>query len=233
MQLFYCPGIIHQDFFLSEDESRHCTKVLRHQSGDIIQITDGCGSIYSAELTDISAWKCEFKIIETTKYSKSDFTIHLAIAPTKNIDRIEWFVEKSIEVGVDEITFLQTAHSERNKINLERIRKKAISAMKQSLRSFLPKINDLQKVRSFIEKSEARQKFIAHLDVDSPIYLNKKAEVSSDYLILIGPEGGFSHEEINLAKENGYYCVVLGNQRLRTETAGVVATTILNTINLR
>ena len=233
MQLFYCPGIIQNEYFLSEEESRHCARVLRKQAGDYIQITDGCGSFYEAQLTEVSPKKSSFIIQKSTKIPKPDFCIHIAIAPTKNMDRIEWFVEKAIEIGIDKITFLSTAHSERNKINLDRIRKKAISAMKQSVRPFLTKVNDLIKLQHFIEKNSADQKFVAHLEELTPTFLNHVAKPSSDYLILIGPEGGFSNEEIELAKLNNFKLVSLGNHRLRTETAGVVATSILNSINLK
>jgi len=233
MQLFYCPGIIKRDFFLSEEESRHCAKVLRRKAGDMIRITDGRGGFYNAELSEVSPKKCGFNITKSTVSKKEDYRIHIALAPTKNIDRTEWFVEKAVEIGIDEISFLISAHSERNTINLNRIQKKSISAMKQSIRPFLTTVNDLRRFSDFASTAKASQKFIAHLDEKDTPYLSELAQPSGDYLVAIGPEGGFSPEEVDVGHKAGFKSVRLGNHRLRTETAGVAATTILNILNLR
>ena len=232
MQLFYCPQILRKDYFLLDEEARHCYKVLRKRAGEVIQITDGQGTFYDGKLTSLSSQKCEFEIINAKSVKKPSFNIHIAIAPTKNIDRTEWFVEKSVEVGIDEISFLQTSYSERKKINTERIRKKTISAIKQSKRACLPKINELQKLTDLLKHPLPEQKFLAHLESDSTPYLMESASKSSHYLVLIGPEGGFSEEEILLVKKNDFQLVKLGDHRLRTETAALVACTTLNMINL-
>ncbi len=231
MQLFYSSNILQKEYFLQDEEARHCSKVLRKKIGDIIQITDGVGHFYDARLTDIAPKKCQFEIINSMALNKPSFNIHIAIAPTKNIDRTEWFVEKAIEIGVNEISFLVTNHSERNKINIDRINKKAVSAIKQSVRPYLPQINEIQKIGSFLKSVNADQKFVAHLDESSPSYLSNVANHSRDYLVMIGPEGGFSNDEIDLILKNDFIPVRLGDHRLRTETAGVTACAILNSIN--
>ncbi len=231
MQLFYCPQILSHEYYLLDEEARHCYKVLRKKQGDIINITDGKGSFYDGKLTSLSPQKCEFEITNTRSIQKVDHHIHIAIAPTKNIDRTEWFVEKCVELGIDEISFLQTSFSERKKINTERIRKKAISALKQSMRAYLPKINELKKLGDFLNSPSHSQNFVAHLEENTP-YLHKIVNKSDRYTVLIGPEGGFSKEEISGIKSKGYHLVKLGDHRLRTETAGVVACSVLNMINL-
>jgi 16S rRNA (uracil1498-N3)-methyltransferase len=231
MQLFYCPGILHNEFFLSPEESKHCVRVLRKNTGDTIHIIDGQGTFYDASLRDVSSAKCTFDIVNSAHHDRPAHYIHIAIAPTKNTDRAEWFVEKAIEIGVDEITFLRTAHSERTRINLDRIHKKAISAIKQSIRPYLPEIHDIGKLDSLLKKDFEGQKFVAHLDESSRAYLGKNATKPGNYLVLVGPEGGFSEGELELVREYGYEPVRLGDHRLRTETAGVVACSILNLIN--
>ena len=168
-----------------------------------------------------------------SRYGKKikDIHIHVAIAPTKNIDRLEWFVEKSVELGVDHISLLQCDHSERNKLNQERLVKKAISAMKQSLKYTLPAIHALQPFSSFVRSAKASLKFIAYVDEDISTHLKDSAPKDCDYLVLIGPEGDFSKKEIDLATAQGFKPVSLGKSRLRTETAGLAALHILNLIN--
>jgi 16S rRNA (uracil1498-N3)-methyltransferase len=231
MQLFYCPGILRNEFFLNNEESRHCSRVLRKNPGETIHIIDGQGTFYVAILTEVATNNCTFEIINKTHHQQSAYYIHIAIAPTKNTDRTEWFVEKAIEIGVNEISFLQTEHSERIRINLERVEKKAISAIKQSIRPYLPKINEIQKLSSFLKRDFEGQKFVAHLEEDSSAFLVQKAIEQHKYLVLIGPEGGFSQQEIDQLFDNGFAPVKLGRHRLRTETAGIVACSILNLIN--
>ena len=215
------------------EESRHCMRVLRKKAGDQIEITNGQGEIFKAEITDLSPTKCQFKVLDSQSIKKDTFSIHIAFAPTKNADRTEWFIEKAIEIGINKITFIQTSRSERNRINIERARKKAISGMKQSVRSYLPEITGIEQLGKLCETSVEDQKFIAHLDPVSSELLKDLAKKNHSYLILIGPEGGFSTEEIVLAKNHGFLPAKLGDYRLRTETAGVVACNILNTINQR
>jgi len=231
MQLFYCPEIIQGDEFLSKEESFHCIKVLRKQTGDFIDITDGLGKFYSAQIVDLNPKKCFFKVISSDSVIKPAHRIHIAIAPTKNSDRIEWFVEKAVEIGIGKITFIQSHYSERKIINLDRIQKKAISAMKQSIRAYLPEFDSLKKFDAIFNHSQEDQKFIAHLENETTDNLQTLAVPGQSYLILIGPEGGFSNEELEAAKQHNFKVAKIGDYRLRTETAGVVACSILNQLN--
>jgi 16S rRNA (uracil1498-N3)-methyltransferase len=230
--LFYQPGIQYGSHFLDPEESRHATKVLRKKAGDTIHITDGKGFLYTCKVNDPRPDKCSFIIESTEPEKKKDFSIHIGLAPTKNPDRTEWFVEKAIEIGVDQITFLECENSERIKIKLERIEKLAISAVKQSLKLTLPKIHQISTLGDFIKNSNSSQKFIAYVDQANPDELSRLAKQKTDYIILIGPEGDFSRSELDQALKSGYQKVSLGPSRLRTETAGVVACHTLNLINL-
>lgn len=232
MQLFFCPNILNGDFYLNPEESRHCAKVLRKKGREQIDISDGAGNFYHAELTIVNHKKCYFKILSSKATKPPKYSIHIAIAPTKNIDRIEWFIEKSVEIGISKISFIQTAYSERISINMDRIKKKAISAMKQSMRFYLPEISSIKKLPIFLDSiGNDYQKFVAHLEDSQTPNLEKMVTPKSDVLILIGPEGGFTNEEISLAIEKKFKLAKIGNYRLRTETAGIVVCTILNSIN--
>lgn len=231
MQLFYCPEIVDGSDYLNFEESRHCAKALRKMVGDLIHITDGSGKFYEAQLTDLNQKKCSFKILSSTPAKKNNYSIHIAIAPTKNSDRIEWFIEKAVEIGVDKISFIQTNYSERKNINLTRIQKKAVSAMKQSVRASLPELVPMEKLNIFLNSNTEDQQFIAHLEGESTPYLEHLATPDNSYLVLIGPEGGFSDKEILMIKEKQFKVAKIGDYRLRTETAGIVACTILNNIN--
>lgn len=230
--LFYQPGIQYGSHFLDPEESRHAAKVLRKKGGDIIHITDGKGVLYTCKITDSKPDKCAFVIESSEQEKPKNFSIHIAIAPTKNPDRTEWFVEKAIEIGVDEITFLECDNSERSTIKTERIEKLAVSAMKQSLKTTLPKIHSIRQLDKFITESDSSKKFIAYVDQSNPDQLLKVAQPKENYLVLIGPEGDFSAAELSLAIKNGFKKVALGRSRLRTETAGIVACHTLNLINL-
>lgn len=230
--LFYQPGIQYGSHFLDPEESRHATKVLRRKAGDIIHITDGKGVLYTCKITDAKPDKCAFAIEFSEQEKAKGFSIHIAIAPTKNPDRIEWFVEKSIEIGVDEISFIECDNSERTSVKLERIEKLAISAMKQSLKFTLPKIHSIRPLQGFIKVDNSGRKFIAYVDSANPDELFKVAQPNDRYTILIGPEGDFSPAELELALQNDYKKVALGPSRLRTETAGLAACHTLNLINL-
>ena len=225
MELFYCPFIEQNDFFLDPDESRHCVKVLRKKAGDVINVTDGNGNLYKCEVSEADSTKCSFHVESKEKTEIPTTSIHIAIAPTKNLDRTEFFVEKAVEIGVQKITFIQTKYSERKTLKVDRVRKKAIGAMKQSCRTYLPNLHDLIKLGSFITTVTARNRFVAHLD-DQSAHLRTMAAGNEENLLLIGPEGGFSEDEITLLKTNHFQPVRLGNYRLRTETAGVVACSI-------
>lgn len=229
--MFYEPNILETNQ-LSEEESRHCIKVLRKTVGDQIEIVDGKGNWYKAKISKAQEKKCEVSIIQTQHdVGKRNFSIHLAIAPTKNADRMEWMIEKCTEIGIDEISFLETRYSERKVQRLDRLEKIAISAMKQSGQAFLPKLNEMQKISAFLNQHFEAQKYIAHLEEGERKLLSKIALPLSQYLILIGPEGDFSEEEIKMANKNGFISVSLGETRLRTETAGLVSCMTLNFIN--
>ena len=231
MQLFYCPNIQKGETYLNQEESRHCVKSLRKKSGDIIHITDGNGNFYVGIIEDVSQKKCTFQIQSKKSIQKPDYSVHIAIAPTKNSDRIEWFIEKSVEIGVQKISLIQSAFSERKTINFGRMEKKAISALKQSMRAYFPEIIDIKNLSSFLEIADGDQKFVAHLENIETEHLRDLAKPKKSYLIIIGPEGGFSDQEITMIKDKDYKMAKIGNHRLRTETAGIVACTILNDIN--
>jgi len=231
MQLFYCPDIAKGVQILPEEEAMHCTKVLRKTEGEEIDITDGKGSYYKAQLTRSTVKNCTFTILSSRQTEKPAYNIHIALSPTKSPERMEWFVEKAVEIGIDSISFFHSEHSERSHLNLERLRKKAISAMKQSERAFLPVIHEMKKFTDVIKNADSTYKYIAHRENDSTAQLLNTAGKNGRYTILIGPEGGFSEGEISEATDKGFIPVLLGNHRLRTETAGVVACAILSMLN--
>jgi 16S rRNA (uracil1498-N3)-methyltransferase len=230
VNLFYLPKIANGHTHLDAEESRHVVKVLRKVAGDELTITDGNGFFYQARITIADAKKCAFEIVSKEEFPKRNYCIHIAIAPTKNIDRTEWFVEKAVEIGIDKITFFQSKTSERKTINLERIQKIAISAMKQSQQAWLPTISGMIPFKEIV-KEQASQKFIAHVDFQNKIHLKNVVKPSQSYLILIGPEGDFADDEVILANEHQFIKVSFGANRLRTETAGLVACQILNLLN--
>lgn len=229
--LFYQPLIDEGVYHLDADESRHCAKVLRKKSGDVIFITNGKGNWYEARLTEASPTACRFEILSTKTENPKDYHIHIAIAPTKNPDRIEWFVEKALEIGVDEISFVLCDKSERAAMKLERIQKLAISGMKQSLKSTLARINSMVLFPEFIKSAKASELYIAYVDTSNPVILSKIAKPNTSYVVLIGPEGDFSKKEIDFALAHHYKKISLGPHRLRTETAGLAACHTLNLIN--
>jgi len=232
MQLFYVPTISGAEVILNETESKHAIRVLRLTAGEQVQVIDGNGGFYEAEISDAHPKKCKLQITQKTKYfEKRNFHLHIAIAPTKNIDRFEWFLEKCTEIGIDEITPVISEHSERKVIKPERLEKILVSAMKQSLKAYLPKLNELTYFKNLIANSDSSKKFIAHCNKGEKKHLKNTISKGEDVLILIGPEGDFSPEEVELAKEKGFKEVSLGNARLRTETAGIVASHIVNLAN--
>ena len=231
MHLFYQPDIPNGSHFLDVEESRHCIKVLRMSVGDRINITDGKGTFYEAIITVANSKKCEFEIIDKKKQKKPPFQIEIALAPTKSIDRVEWFVEKCVELGVDGIHFIKCAHSERNNIKMERVERIAISAMKQSMKAWKPDLGGLVPFKQFVQGFTDSQKFIAHVDRDNPVSLFKSIKPGTDVIVLIGPEGDFTNEEVSLSEKHGFIKVSLGNSRLRTETAGIDACTSIHLAN--
>ncbi|WP_303924387.1 16S rRNA (uracil(1498)-N(3))-methyltransferase [Draconibacterium sediminis] len=232
MQLFYVHTISGAEVILDETESKHAVRVLRLKEGDEIELVDGKGGFYKARIQNPNPKKCQLNIIDSQKeFGKKDFHLHIAIAPTKNIDRTEWFLEKCTEIGIDEVTPLLSEHSERKVIKPERLEKILVSAMKQSVKAYLPKLNELTKLSDLISQATETKKFIAHCNEGDKPHLKNVVNPGDNVLILIGPEGDFSPEEVELALENGFEAISLGNARLRTETAGVVACHIVNLAN--
>ncbi len=236
MQLFYAPNITSPHYTLEEEESKHCIRVLRMGIGDTLHITDGKGNLFCCRITDANVKRCSVEVVETlTNYDRLPYSLTMAVAPTKSIERFEWFLEKSTEIGVSEIISLQTDHSERKNIKLEREQKVITSAMKQSLKAFHPTLRDMTPFLSLVEKPFEGQKFIAHCA--EPISEGGKPHLADiiarggTSLILIGAEGDFSPREISAAVAHGFTEINLGTQRLRTETAAVVAVTIVATAN--
>jgi 16S rRNA (uracil1498-N3)-methyltransferase len=233
MHLFYEPNILTQPY-LNEDDSKHAVKVLRHKVGDLLNLVDGKGNWVTAKIVNTNFVNLKLDVQSTVnEYNKPNYYIHITIAPTKNTDRIEWFLEKSVEMGIDEITFLQTNKSERKELKLNRLEKIAVAAMKQSKKAYLPKINPLIKLNEFLKEDYSNlQKFVAFVDSTNTEYLHNLANKSGKYLVLIGPEGDFSKEEIEILKKKDFKCISLGNSILRTETAGIAVCNTLNMINL-
>jgi 16S rRNA (uracil1498-N3)-methyltransferase len=232
MQIFYISEINSQTITLTEEESKHCIRVLRMNEGDLIQVVDGKGNLYDCSIVDTNPKRCTVNIItKKNDFEKRSFYLHIAIAPTKSIDRFEWFLEKATEIGIDEITPMLCEHSERKVVNPERLERVLISAMKQSIKAILPKLNPLTPFESIIKNTNENNKLIAYCgDFDNPNaqdYIHKGESV----IILIGPEGDFSPKELDMAINNGFITVGLSKSRLRTETAGLIATSIANLVN--
>jgi 16S rRNA (uracil1498-N3)-methyltransferase len=234
MHLFYTPDITGVTYTLNEEESRHAVRVLRLEAGDVIRLIDGAGGFYTAEIIDAHQKHSSVKITSVQKeFEKRAQRIHIAIAPTKSNDRTEWFVEKATEIGIDEISLLDCDNSERTVVKTERLQKVAIAAIKQSLKAYLPLIHDMSSFKKFINSTKelAVQKFIAHCHSRESLPHLKSKFTKGDALILIGPEGDFSAEEVKLAVENGFIEISLGSSRLRTETAALYACTTINLLN--
>lgn len=226
MLLFFQPDIATQPF-LDPIDSKHCIKVLRRVVGDEIWVTDGKGNMYQCIISDASHKSTKVEIKEHyPEYQKQNRRVKIAIAPTKNTDRIEYFVEKGVEIGVSEIYFIETQNSERRVLKTDRIERIAISAMKQSLKAYLPTIHVMIPFSSLIGSSLPGQKLIAHLS-DVAVSITD-LPIKEEVLVMIGPEGDFTNDEIAIAKENGFQEIKMGTSRLRTETAGVVALSMLN-----
>ena len=227
MQLFFCKDD-DKELSLSVEESRHVVKVLRKSIGEKLYFTDGKGMFLTGEIITTDKKNTTVKIIKKEKKIKNhNYSLHIAIAPTKNMDRFEWFLEKSTEIGIDEITPIICSNSERKIIKHERCNRILKSAMKQSLKFYLPKLNEPIMFKDFIQKKYEGKKYIAHCQEYEKIKLKKE---SNRMHIMIGPEGDFSAEEIQMATEKKFSHISLGNSRLRTETAGLVATQSINMI---
>lgn len=221
MQLFYCPEILEDSYYLNSEESKHCIKVLRKNEGDLINLIDGIGSFYEVRITIASQKKVHFEIVKSWKEEARNYKLHIAIAPTKNNDRLEWFLEKATEIGIDEITPIICHHSERKVVKEERLNKIIISATKQSLKSKIPILHPTISLKQLVLVNHTNNCLIAHCEDNEKTSL--QTVVTKNTLILIGPEGDFSTTEIDLALANSFTPITLGNSRLRTETAGLVA----------
>ena len=232
MQLFYAPDVTLPLYTLNDEESKHCVRVLRLRQGDTLHLTDGRGSLHRCEIVEAHQHHCTVKIVETlSEYGRRPYSLTMAVAPTKNIDRFEWFVEKATEIGFDELTFLNCRYSERKVIKTERIDKILVSAIKQSLKANKPVLNEMTDFNKFISQDFKGQKFICHCYEGEKKLLKEAIVPGEDALILIGPEGDFSEEEVAKAIEAGFQPVSLGKSRLRTETAALVAAHTLNLFN--
>ena len=234
MQLFYAPEITLPEYTLSEEESKHCVRVLRMRVGDDLHITDGKGNMYRCKVLNDNAKHCTVEVVETIpEYEKMSYRLVMGVAPTKNIDRFEWFLEKATEVGITEVYPLECDHSERRQIKDEREEKVITSAVKQSLKAYHPTLAPLTRFAEFVRAPREGRKFIAHCaePLREKHYLASTVKAGEQVTVLIGPEGDFSTEEIALAVEHGWEEITLGTQRLRTETAAVVAVGMVSVIN--
>ena len=236
MQLFYAPDIVPPLHTLNEEESKHCIRVLRLQCGGRIHITDGRGNLFCCEITDDNPRRCTVRVVSAeTGFEKLPYALTMAVAPTKNSERFEWFLEKATEVGVTAVVPLETKHSERRVFKPERGEKVVTAALKQSLKAYRPELHPLTPFREAAARPFEGRKFIAHcapaLSPAGKIYLPATLRKGESALVFIGPEGDFSDAEIAFARANGFEEITLGTQRLRTETAAVVATVMASVAN--
>lgn len=231
--MFYCPDIADGHATLDAEESRHLVRVLRHSAGDEVEVTDGQGALYRCRIVDADASACTVAAVERLPQVPRPFRLHLAVAPTKNPSRMEWLVEKAVEVGLDELTLLDCDHSERSFLKTDRLQRLAVSAMKQSLHTTLPVINPAVRLADWLQAADLgdAQRFIAHCDDSHRTDLAAVLRPGRDTVVLIGPEGDFSKAEIALALQCGFQPVSLGPARLRTETAALYAVVAANFTN--
>lgn len=234
MQLFYFNQLsaIGQTFEIKDQENQHLVKVLRKNVGDEIAITNGKGLLFSAKINSVGKRKSSLETVKLIREDKLPHKLSIAIAPTKNISRIEWFIEKSVEIGIHEIFLFISQNSERRIVKVDRLQGKSLSAMKQSLKTHLPEVHEAQKFSNFLEENAKSfdEKYIAYCEENENDFM-KQLKVNNKTLILVGPEGGFTLDEVKLAKQFGFKAVSLGSSRLRTETAGVFACSVFNAIN--
>lgn len=237
MHIFYTPliQIDNAHFLLDEEESKHAVRVLRLQAGDCVILVDGRGNRFEAVIQDNHPKRVVLQIESVQEhYGERSYYLHIAIAPTKNLERLEWFLEKATEIGIDEITPILCDHSERKEVKLDRLHKILVSAMKQSQKAYLPKLNPMVKLDQFMVQqtgNDTLHRFIAHCAEDEKGFLPQFLKGGESVCVLIGPEGDFSPAEIRKAKEAGFKATSLGDSRLRTETAGVVSTLEVQLIN--
>jgi 16S rRNA (uracil1498-N3)-methyltransferase len=234
MQLFYTPDIdpSSTQYFLNEEESKHCARVLRLVNGDELQLIDGKGGFYKAQIVDAHPKRTLLQIISAQQaFNKRNHFLHIAIAPTKNIERVEWFLEKATEIGIDEISFIICQRSERKELKIDRLNKIVTSAVKQSIKAYHPVLNEAISFDKFIAKAFEGQKFIAHCEKTYKTSLRDEIIAGGSCLVLIGSEGDFSPNEIDTALNNDFKAITLGDSRLRTETAALEACFEVNFLN--
>ncbi len=229
MALFYQPDLTVP--YLTPEESHHAVRVLRLRPNDVVELTDGKGGLGQAVIANTDERKTGVRITRVLQVDRPMASIHLAIAPTKNMDRMEWLVEKCTEIGVDKISFLRCKTSERPSMAVDRLRKLAISAMKQSKQAWLPEVSEIISFPDFLSHVNESQRFIAHVDESNPVHLARVAKAGGSTVLLVGPEGDFTAEELSSALEKSFIKVSLGPNRLRTETAGLFGVAVLNMIN--
>ncbi len=236
MQLFFAPDFVPPRHTLSEEESKHAVRVLRLEEDDTLHLTDGRGNLYTCRIIEANPKRCSVEVVgHQSEYEKLPYRLTMAVAPTKSNDRFEWFLEKATEVGVERIIPLESAHSERRAFKRERGEKVITSAVKQSLKAYHPTLEEVTRFNRVVEAPFEGRKLIAHCESaqseTGKQYLAEAIRPGEDVLILIGPEGDFSPEEITFALQNGFEEITLGEQRLRTETAAVVATVMVSVVN--
>lgn len=231
MIIFYCKDI-QSCPELSEEDSGHAVRVLRHVEGDEITVVDGEGHFYRCAITAAHPKHCGVQILSVEEEQHWPYRVELAVAPTKNLDRMEWWLEKATEMGLDRFIPLKCRCSERKELKTERMRKIAVSAMKQSLKATLPEIDGMTDIKAFLREPFEGQKFIAHCMKDAPRkLLSHEIKPGAAVRVLIGPEGDFTPEEVQMAFANGYVPVSLGEQRLRTETAALASVHTIHVVN--
>lgn len=232
MQIFYTPDINSDTYILSEEESKHCIKVLRFKKGSLLNLVDGKGGFYDAIVEEPHPKRTIITILRVYEnYGRRNHYLHIAIAPTKNIERLEWFLEKATEIGIDEITPVICERSERKDVKIDRLNKVITTAVKQSIKAFHPKLNDPGTFTDIILKSKHTNKFIAHCVESKKFAIKDHFKPNSDYIVLIGPEGDFTSSEIDLAMKHNFTPIDLGKSRLRTETAALEACFEINFLN--
>lgn len=232
MQLFYHPDFSESSFYLEKLESGHCIRVLRHKIGDEIQVVDGKGNFATCVITEASSKACRVEIKKIVReYGKRDYYLHVAIAPPKINTRFEWFLEKAMEIGIDEITPIITERSDRKEFKIEKWEKVLISAMKQSLKAYIPQINLGIKFHPFVMMAQEEQLLLGDCDITEDQHLTKIAKKEKRTLIVIGPAGDLTMDEKKIAYSNGFKPFSLGSSRLRTETAGLASVFALNFVN--
>lgn len=226
MELLVDPAFSREGRLCAE-ESLHCVKVMRHREGDHVVVTDGRGVRFDCVLTKADPRGCLLSVEQETEVEAPRYELRMAVAPTKNIDRFEWFVEKAVEIGVTRITPIETEHSERTRVRVDRLQRIVVAAAKQSLKYRLPQVDDVTPISEILTPGVATQRFILHCAETPKEHLFNAAKAGVSTIVLIGPEGDFSAKEVETALSNGYQECTLGPERLRTETAAMVATNII------